>query len=498
MPGKPAARLGDIGSAHGCFPPTPTMAGSADVFINGRPAIRVGDPLVPHGCSDCSAHPRSIAAGAGTVSVNGRAIARVTDAVDCGGQVQTGSSSVFVGDEPRQVNTPAPGEWSAFMQEVLKGENRNISDHQRQRIAAATAVAFRGPPGGVASWQSHYEGKLRAAAEVPLRASVSDPLEREGLGRALLHDRSRRALQRERERVMAGDPMPSSWPGYAAPASVADAHARLAAAQARNDAQGYRPRYDDATLLRKAAEPVSDRYLVRVLETRRGASQDLDGGPGTPTVGELGPVDERDRTANVVRTRNTSFEHIEAEGSDTRRLVQGLGMDPDPEADYAMALIDRDAAAEALASETVVPTDENVAALAGAKDPNLTPERAAAVLNDEYRPIYAELRSAAEQGGYDLGDPAQLERFAGRQGLDAAGKRKLRDRVRIEQGFGATSDFPGDGLARSKVPEADNDYGAVETLSFDNQPKPAQALVDEGIVSVQSLPSVAGDGAGAG
>ena len=45
-----AARIGDIASAHGCFPPTPIIAGSGDVFINGIPAARLGDAAAPHGC----------------------------------------------------------------------------------------------------------------------------------------------------------------------------------------------------------------------------------------------------------------------------------------------------------------------------------------------------------------------------------------------------------------------------------------------------------------
>ncbi|EGU31332.1 PAAR domain-containing protein [Vibrio scophthalmi] len=56
-----AARIGDIASAHGCFPSTPIIAGSGDVFINGIPA------------------------------------ARVSDAIGCGGTVATGSPDVTIG-----------------------------------------------------------------------------------------------------------------------------------------------------------------------------------------------------------------------------------------------------------------------------------------------------------------------------------------------------------------------------------------------------------------
>ncbi|TQP89273.1 hypothetical protein FLL78_20920 [Vibrio cholerae] len=34
-----AASLGDIGSEHDCFPPTPIITGSGDVFIDGKPAV---------------------------------------------------------------------------------------------------------------------------------------------------------------------------------------------------------------------------------------------------------------------------------------------------------------------------------------------------------------------------------------------------------------------------------------------------------------------------
>ncbi|MGF1910111.1 PAAR domain-containing protein [Vibrio kasasachensis] len=50
-----AARIGDIASAHGCFPPTPIIAGSGDVFINGIAAARLGDATAPHGCP-CPSH----------------------------------------------------------------------------------------------------------------------------------------------------------------------------------------------------------------------------------------------------------------------------------------------------------------------------------------------------------------------------------------------------------------------------------------------------------
>ncbi|WP_108820135.1 PAAR domain-containing protein [Pseudovibrio sp. Alg231-02] len=93
-----AARLGDIGSGHGCFPPTPAISGSGDTFINGRKAVRLGDAFAPHGCPQCPPHPRSLSAGSATVFINGKKAGRVGDSIGCGGSVSAGSGDTFIGD----------------------------------------------------------------------------------------------------------------------------------------------------------------------------------------------------------------------------------------------------------------------------------------------------------------------------------------------------------------------------------------------------------------
>ncbi|MEH6578925.1 MAG: type VI secretion system PAAR protein [Amphritea sp.] len=105
-----AARLGDIASGHGCFPPTPITSGSGDVLINGIPAARVGDSVAPHGCKDCPPHGRNIAAGSATVFINGKPAARLGDAISCGGSVNAGSGNVFIGDSgsPLSLVLPMP------------------------------------------------------------------------------------------------------------------------------------------------------------------------------------------------------------------------------------------------------------------------------------------------------------------------------------------------------------------------------------------------------
>lgn len=94
-----AARKGDIGSAHACFPPSPSIEGSDDVLINGIAAVRLNDAYAAHGCGNCPPHGRSAAQGSATVNINGKPAVRVGDTIGCGGSAQTGSPNVFVGDK---------------------------------------------------------------------------------------------------------------------------------------------------------------------------------------------------------------------------------------------------------------------------------------------------------------------------------------------------------------------------------------------------------------
>lgn len=93
-----ASRKGDMCSGHGCFPPSAAIAGSPDVSIDKIPALRKGDAVAPHGCGKCVPHGRTVSGGSPTVFVNGKALARIGDAINCGGSVSVGSGTT-VADE---------------------------------------------------------------------------------------------------------------------------------------------------------------------------------------------------------------------------------------------------------------------------------------------------------------------------------------------------------------------------------------------------------------
>jgi uncharacterized Zn-binding protein involved in type VI secretion len=95
---KKAARRGDLCTGHDDCSPRPAQRGSPHVTFNARAALRVTDPFVNHGCAAHAPHPGKVAEGSTTVTIDGLPAARVTDPVDCGSTIQTGSADVYIGD----------------------------------------------------------------------------------------------------------------------------------------------------------------------------------------------------------------------------------------------------------------------------------------------------------------------------------------------------------------------------------------------------------------
>ncbi len=156
---KAIVLLGDLGSDHEGFPPTPVIAGSPDVLIDGKPAARVGDPLVPHSKPKHPPHPRTITGGSSTVMINGKPAAVTGGAISCGG-VTIGSGSVVIGDTrspaafsgvspvaQRAVANPATAAESAqSISETVTSESLAESVSSSRSSSSATALKTYGAP----------------------------------------------------------------------------------------------------------------------------------------------------------------------------------------------------------------------------------------------------------------------------------------------------------------------------------------------------------------
>lgn len=86
--GSPVARLADLCTGHGCYPPRPNIEGSPNVFVNSRPHHRLGDGWSVHCCTG-GCHDSVTCGGSSTVFINSLPAARVGDPVCCTSNIMT-------------------------------------------------------------------------------------------------------------------------------------------------------------------------------------------------------------------------------------------------------------------------------------------------------------------------------------------------------------------------------------------------------------------------
>lgn len=95
MPG--AARLGDIGTGHGCWISRPNDQASPNVIVNNRGIHRVTDHWMTHCCPaipEC--HDSHLGDGSPNVYANNLKVGRCGDPVICGSYIATCSGNVIV------------------------------------------------------------------------------------------------------------------------------------------------------------------------------------------------------------------------------------------------------------------------------------------------------------------------------------------------------------------------------------------------------------------
>ena len=198
---KKVVLLGDLGTDHAGFPPTPVIAGSPSVFIDGKPVARVGDPLAPHSKPKHPPHPRAIAGGSSTVLINGIPAAVTGGAITCGG-VTIGSGSVIIGDAftpasfsgvslmPAKAASPATSTAAAASS---TSTDAGLASRQALQSSGLTAGANSGLAGGAATASAVHprpETEEQKASVEPGFHVVRSPMSKTTLLTALYEDAS--------------------------------------------------------------------------------------------------------------------------------------------------------------------------------------------------------------------------------------------------------------------------------------------------------------------
>lgn len=87
-------------TGHGTHVPTISSEGSEWVTINGKPALHVGHKFVTHikPGVDPAPHDPVLSEGSSFVTIDGNAMSRIGDGLDCGDALALGDPFVMVGD----------------------------------------------------------------------------------------------------------------------------------------------------------------------------------------------------------------------------------------------------------------------------------------------------------------------------------------------------------------------------------------------------------------
>ncbi|GAB1261894.1 PAAR domain-containing protein [Aurantivibrio plasticivorans] len=511
---QPAARMGDIASNHGPWPPTPIIAGSGNVLINSIPAARKGDAVLLHAIPNNPPHPRSIAEGVGSVKINGIPAARVSDAISCGGKVAVGSGNVLIGDKPEKArNSKVDLEFEELLNKSISDPKvRQYTPHQKTQLAADIAVKYRGEQGAVDTWHDYYmsndpttaatsaaeakglknaqEEKARSRREDEVTAKqvadnnalnqTSQSLTEAMLAALVEHPQdelSSPILEEITSRIL--DSSSVEKESTVNIQSFAEAVERLQ--QARDNIVNrksvgeppYKPKYTDEELLQKVenGSVANERFLVSIQPKD-------DSGDATLAF---------ERDSGLVPAWTTSLDQIEAADTDPELIHQVLGAESnyDPDKDYVMHIIDRGENLDQFGNNSIVPTWENLSdAAVNALGSSYEADIVRSTMNMEYQAEYADKMTGFWDNGLNEFNHRDVAEYVESLPENEAVLFNTRHKIRAE--IGANSEFTGNGLTANTA-EGGGKYGVVETLSLERNLPDLASLHEDKIVKTIDL-----------
>jgi uncharacterized Zn-binding protein involved in type VI secretion len=528
---EPAARVGDIASNHGPWPPTPITGGSPDTFINGIPAARQGDPVLMHAIPNHPPHGRSLSEGTPSVLINGKPAARVSDAISCGGKVSNGSPNVFIGDNPQlspklsgnTPPTPNPTEspLAAAKQDAIdtwqrqKDQADNFPEFLAAHLMMLNAEAgYSIAEGLTATFATVTDPDQFKAVMCQLKDSaidtITDPVNTYWQVKQAAIDFSNLSLSEQgdaaykamvgalagggmakgagvvgkvantvkKDKAVAGDNKHSDedHSGRLAekkytPDSLPEAQARLMQRRQQINAAGYQPKYTDSELayMARHGNVASERFQVRFMETKHLTGRD------TPTghlSGAMGITLEGTRGKGA-KYWSTSFDQIEDADTDPKLIAQKLGVAYNPGKNYALVIVDTEKAAPLTGVISVPATFDEVGRFATTELPSDFPETfTEKAMTPAFQADYARYYQAAVKQKHIKDwstDSSGFEDYLKTTGMDQTDIDEMKLRMLMHKKIGNNHEYLGNGLTKDLNPGSLNQYGAVETLNFERR-----------------------------
>ena len=186
---------------------------------------------------------------------------------------------------------------------------------------------------------------------------------------------------------------------------------------------------------------------------------------------------------------STSFDQLEDADSDPKLISEKLGLTYNPEADYALVIVDTQVAAPITGVKSVSATFKNVGEFANTELPDdfpksftdkaMTPEFQA-----EYSKHYKDAEASGIFEGKDNWNSDNFSEHLNTTDLSSSEKKLMKQRFEMHRTIGNNEDYLGNGLTKNNNPAIDQEYGAVETLNFERNEVNLSQLKEQNAISV--------------
>ncbi|WP_370293423.1 hypothetical protein [Thalassolituus sp.] len=269
------------------------------------------------------------------------------------------------------------------------------------------------------------------------------------------------------------------------PESLAEATSILAARRNSIAAHGYQPKYSDAELkdIAETGDIGKERFQVRFMESKYLTHRET---PDAPLSGAMGQT-MQGASGTGAKYWSTSFDQLEDADSDPKLISEKLGLTYNPEADYALVIVDTQAAAPITGVKSVSATFKNVGEFANTELPDDFPKSFTdKAMTPEFQAEYSKHYKDAEASGAFKKEwsSKKFENYLNTTDLDPTDKDLMIQRFEMHGTIGNNDDYLGNGLTKNNNPAVNQKYGAVETLNFERNEVNLSQLKEQSAISV--------------
>ncbi|MBU2115277.1 MAG: hypothetical protein KKE94_16045 [Gammaproteobacteria bacterium] len=244
------------------------------------------------------------------------------------------------------------------------------------------------------------------------------------------------------------------------PESLEHAQQILAERRKQIEQSGYQPKYSDAELLAmaKAGDIANDRFHVRFM-----AASNL-------KYNSLGASMEGN-TGTGAKYWSTTFDQMEAADSDPELICKMIGLEYDPNIDYALVIIDTEQAHQLADTKCVVASFDELNQFCREELSNkFTDDEIDILLSEEHQQYYSKMYDEAFQSGLmtSPNDIKGAQKYFSQLGLPDSDLQLLKKRLDMHQTLGNNQHYLGNGLTKN-LQDGKQRYGVVETVNFERK-----------------------------